>query len=90
MVPPRNATSRRPPVGQLVQVAGEVADDAAHPQARIVGGDLRRWTARSALTRHVERHERAPAPPLPAKRVQQQPGLLRRAGAQLDRASSRR
>ena len=62
MVPPRNATSRRPPVGQPVQVPGEVADDAAHPQARVVGGDLRRRPrAARSPTRPAART--CPAPP---------------------------
>ena len=62
---------------------GEVADDAAYPQPRVVGGDLPRWTARSALT-DTSSGTKVPSPPCRAKRVQQQPGLLRRARAQLD------
>ena len=39
MVPPRNATMRRPPRGQPVEVPGEVADHAVQREPRVVGGE---------------------------------------------------
>ena len=58
IVPPRNATSRRPPAGQRGPGAGEVADDAVH--ARGPGSRRRSPSAasRSADSRDVQRDER--------------------------------
>ena len=70
------------PAGQPVEVPGEVADHAVQREARVVRGErVHRLPQRRGA--HVLRHVGGQAA-RPAERVEQQPGLRRRARAQLD------
>ena len=82
MVLPRNATTRRPPVGMLVEMVFEVADDRVHLDAVVLAGDRRRGAPERLLAdvEGNEATERARA----GERVEQQARLLRRARTELD------
>ncbi len=71
-----------PAAGQPVQVPGEVADHAVQREPRVVGRERvhrRPQRRRADVLGHVGRQA-----PRAAEGVEQQPGLLRRARAQLD------
>ena len=84
IVEPRNAIMRRPePVSRSSgHVLLEVADDACHGEPGIFGGEQRAGLRQRRL---IDVEADVPAQRSGgAQRVEQQPGLLRRAGAELD------
>jgi hypothetical protein len=72
-------------LGQPVEVALEVGDDAVHLEGRVVGGQARQRPL-DGVDADVHGHVGLQAPDV-AQGAQQQVGLLRRARAELDQAA---
>ena len=87
MVPPRKATSRRPPVGSSGRWCSK-SPTTAWTSTPGYSSRSARWRRQHRLV-DVEGHEAGERPGV-AQRVEQQPGLLRRAAAQLDEGVARR
>ncbi len=82
IVPPKKAISRRPPSGDLGEVAVEVADDGVDVEAVVVVGQPGRGGPEE-LVAHVERQV-APQRSVDGHGVEQQAGLVAGPGPQLD------
>ena len=82
MVPPRNATRRVPPPGSSSRWCSKSPTTACTSMPGYSPAIGERGVAQRRLA-HVERHE-APERAGGAQRVEQEAGLLRRAGAELD------
>ena len=88
MVPPRNATRRRPPLGISAEVAVEVADHRVDLQPGVVV-DQPGGRRPQELVAHVEGQVAAQRS-LGGHGVEQQPGLVAGAGPQLDQGVGQR
>ena len=83
IVPPRNATSLRPPSGMSLEMAVEVADDGVHIECGILAPRcvVRRRAAICSLTSKGTNRLSVTAA---TQRVEQEAGLLRRPRPELD------